>query len=116
MMRRLFLILARSGVLITLLAPAIAEDSLERRMRALSPKAHDCGNIDRSGADRGKVLECVKSQVAAGTPFRVRFDDICIDSVCAWGVVREEQDGPFRLVSYDPKMCAPAVANDTDPR
>ena len=108
-------ILTSAGIVLfaMLLSPVVAEDALDRRMRALGPDAQDCGRTDRSAPNRAKVLECVESQVQAGTPFRVRFDDTCIDAICMWGLLREKPEGQLRLVPYDPQACTPG--NDTDP-
>ena len=113
MAQRQFLSAVAMALVATLLSPVIAEDSLDRRMGALSPDAHDCGRTNPSAADRGKVLACVESQVQAGTPFRVRLDDTCVDSICAWGLLREKPGGQVRLVPYEPKACT--SANESDP-
>lgn len=115
MMHRLFIGSAGIALVVALSSPATAEDPLDRRLRALGPDAHDCGRTGPGEPNRGEVLGCVKSQVAAGTSFRARFDGSCADSICSWGLVREKNEGPIRLVPYDPKLCPPAVANDTDP-
>jgi len=115
MTNRRVLATAFGAVFVVLVSPVTADDALDRRMLAMSPDARDCGTTDPAGADRAKVLECVEAQVAAGTPFRVRFDGTCIDAICAWGLMREKQDGPIRLVPYDPKLCPPAVPNESDP-
>ena len=89
----------------------IADDSLDRRMRAMAPESVDCGRTEPGAEGRKVVLDCVRAHVEAGTAFRVRFDNTCLDQVCAWGLFRDESAGALQILSYDPKGCS---SNDTD--
>ena len=90
----------------------LAEDSLDRRMKASGPDSIDCGRTEPGAAGRKAVLSCVQSSIRAGTAFRVRFDKTCIDSICAWGLFRGTSSGALQIVPYDSKGCS--LANDTD--
>ena len=80
-------------------------------MRAMSAESVDCGRTEPGADNRKAVLNCVRSHLRTGAPFRVRFDGTCIDTVCAWGVFRDSS-GALRILSYDPKGCS--STNDAD--
>ena len=95
-----------------LVSLTIADDSLDRRMRAMAPESVDCGRTEPGAEGRKAVLDCVQVHVEDGTAFRVRFDNTCLDRVCAWGLFRDRSSGALQILSYDLKDCSPS--NDTD--
>jgi hypothetical protein len=103
-----------AGIAVLLVASPVTrgEDSLDQRMRAMAPDAVDCGRTQPGASGREAVLDCVRSQVRAGTPFRVRFDGTCIDAVCTWGLFRRAPSAALEILSYDPAGCS--AENDTD--
>jgi len=113
MRRRHWVITAGILCLPSALPGLFAEDSLDRRLRAQSPDAIDCGRTDDRSANRKAVLGCAMAPFEAGVPFRVRFDNSCVNSACSWGLFRDKPGGTVQVVPFDPKACNPA--NDTDP-
>lgn len=95
------------------LPEVLAEDSLDRRLRAQSPEATDCGRASDDSAARKTVVHCAVAQFEAGGPFRARFDNRCIDGVCSWGLFRDKRGAAVQVVPFDPKTCNPT--NDSDP-
>lgn len=91
---------------------AFAADSLERRLLDVGKGAMDCGRTHQGEKDHRAVVQCVEKQFRDGQPFRVRFDDACIDTICSWGIIRGEAGGAIEMIGFDPKACDPA--NDTD--
>ncbi len=98
-------------LLLSVVSLTIADDSLDRRMRAVAPDSVDCGRTEPGAEGRRAVLNCVQSHVEAGTAFRARFDNTCLDNICAWGLFRDKSSGALQILSYDPKGCS---SNDTD--
>lgn len=94
-------------LLLGLASPTVADDPLDRRMRAMAPESMDCGRTEPGAEGRNAVLDCVQLHVEAGTAFRVRFDNTCLDGVCAWGLFRDKASRAVQILSYDPKECAP---------
>jgi hypothetical protein len=110
-MRTRIVLLTVGLLLLGSVSLTIADDSLDRRMRAMAPESVDCGRTEPGAEGRKAVLDCVRAHVEAGTAFRVRFDNTCLDQVCAWGLFRDKSPGAIQILSYDPKGCS---LDDTD--
>ena len=89
-----------------------AEDSLDRRLARISPKAVDCGSTSEVAENRGVVNACVTDHFLKDQPFRVRFAVRCEDSVCATGLVLETRPGGLYVVHFDSEGCKPATSAD----
>src|SRR5258706_9794889 len=53
---------------------ANAEDSLDRRLKAIVHQGTDCGRVGEGGSPRSAVIACVNKQFTSNRPFRARVD------------------------------------------
>jgi hypothetical protein len=88
---------------------AIADDSLDRRLKSIAPGGKDCGRIGERGTPRPDVVACVTQQFKANKPFWARLDSFAEDSSGGLGLVLEDRGngrgGAFFIVEFDKKGC-----------
>jgi hypothetical protein len=72
-------------------------DRLDRRASLLAgPQGANCGRVER-GHDARAANECVRTSLALGTAFRVRYDVPTIDSNISTGLVRSPQGRLYEI-------------------
>ena len=103
------------GVVLTV-GVATAEDSLDRRLQAITPEGVECGRIGEGGSPRSTVVACVTKHLTTNRPFRARVDGHTEDSRGGLGLVLEDlggnRGGEFFVVNFDSGGCGAKNAAD----
>src|SRR6185436_2791208 len=90
----------------------VAEDSLDRRLRAIARDGVNCGEWTEGGQNRPAVNSCISKQLGSNRPFFARFGVSCEDSKCAVGLALEPAPGSLYVVHFDSQGCLGTKSSD----